>query len=534
MPRSRAHSGAFAPLLALLLVALGLAVAPRTALAADIDVEVNACSLLDTATIEGLTGVATTYTTSSSTSPSSSDCFWGSVRPGEPGYVELTVFRQRSLSAFSFGDGCDVTPVTDVGEEAAFVDCPPDPQKQVSLFAYERGAIVSLLVNESADPLSSDDLASVVRLVFDQLPSLAESAAPLPTTSASSSVPPPNASAEVDPSPVIIPDGGAASGSGGESFTGSVPTPSEVSTDPVVLLQSAALAALLVFLMPFPSQLFNSTLDTHEDEVRRWFRLDRIGAVAGGIGAFWASWPGVALFTLLAALLYGFLDPGFGFDLGSLATFLGMLLGIVLVTVAFAIPLVLAQRRHGERPSLKVVPVSLLIGVACVLLSRLTGFQPGYLYGLLIGLAFARELSEAEEGRATAIGAGLMLVVSFVSWIGLGALPDGDGFGIVVVRTALAALMVAGLEGVVFGLLPMRFLPGEPLYQWNRVLWAGLLLLGAFAFFHILINPASGYLSDTSSTPLFTVLALLLGFTFVSVAFWAWFRFRPDPAELEA
>ena len=205
-----------------------------------------------------------------------------------------------------------------------------------------------------------------------------------------------------------------------------------------------------------------------------------------------------------------------------------MLVGILLVTVAFAVPLVLAHRRHGERPSLKVVPVSLLIGVVCVLLSRLTDFQPGYLYGLLIGLAFARELSEAEEGRATALGAGLMLVVAFAAWLALGALPDGEGFGVVVGRTALAALMVAGLEGVVFGLLPMRFLPGEPLYRWNRVLWATLLLVGAFAFFHILINPASGYLSDTSRTPLFTVVALLLGFTVVSVAFWAWFRFRSE------
>ena len=337
--------------------------------------------------------------------------------------------------------------------------------------------------------------------------------------------------APTDP-PAAAPADGPVGDAGGSAFAASVAAPAEVSTDPIVLLQSAALAALLVFLMPFPSQLFNSTLENHEDEVRRWLRLDRLGAVSGGIGAFWGSWPGVAVFTLLAALLYGFLDPGFGFSLGSLATFLGMLAGIMLVTAAFAIPVVLAHRRIGDSWQLKVVPVSLLIGVACVLLSRLTGFQPGYLYGLLIGMAFARELAAADEGRATALGAGVMLVVALMAWLGLGALPDGDAFGLVVLRTSLAALMVAGLEGVVFGLLPMRFLPGESLYTWNRILWGGLLVLGAFAFFHILINPASGYLSDSSRTPLFTVLALLVGFSVVSVAFWAWFRFRPgSPAE---
>ena len=313
------------------------------------------------------------------------------------------------------------------------------------------------------------------------------------------------------------------------SFVEAIPTPGEMATDPLVLLQSAALAALLVFLMPFPSQLFNSTLEAHEDEVRRWFRLDRLGPVAAGIGAFWASWPGVAAFTVVAALLYGFLDPVFGLNVASLATFLGMLAGIVLVTVAFALPVVWAHRGTDDVWRVKVVPVSLLVGIACVVLSRLTGFQPGYLYGLLIGFAFARQLSNAEEGRATAIAAGLMLAVALVAWLGLGALPDEDAFGLVAVRTSLAALMVAGLEGVVFGLLPMRFLPGETLYGWNRALWAALLVTGAFGFFHILINPASGYLSDTSRTPLLTVIALLVGFSAVSGAFWAWFRYRPEP-----
>jgi hypothetical protein len=127
-----------------------------------------------------------------------------------------------------------------------------------------------------------------------------------------------------------------------------------------------------------------------------------------------------------------------------------------------------------------------------------------------------------------------MLGVALVSWLALGAFPDGDAFGLVVARTTLAALMVAGLEGVVFGLLPMRFLPGEALFAWNRVGWGVLLAIGAFAFFHILINPASGYLSDTSRTPLITVLILLVGFSLVSVAFWAWFRYRDLPAAPQA
>lgn len=481
-----------------------MAVVPGAVSAADYDVDVDACSLLDDSEIEGLTAW-TAFTDAGS----GSRCFWGSVRAGEPGYVELIVSRQSSLEPHSASD-CDLTPVTSVGEDAAFAACPTD----VFLFAYERGAMVSLQVDQPAEPLTADDLAPIVRSVFAQLGTLPES--PAPVSSAA-----PSADGGIDGAPVAPT---------GSSFADAVPAAGEISTDPIVLLQSALLAGLLVFLMPFPSQLFNSTLEAHEDEVRRWFRLDRIGALGAGLGAFWASWPGVAAFTLLAALLYGFLDPGFGIGLSSLATFVGMLVGIVLVTTVFAVPAVLVHRRVGSAWSLKVVPISLLIGVACVLLSRITGFQPGYLYGLLIGLAFARELSAAEEGRATALGAVAMLGVALVSWLVLGALPDGDAFGLVAARTTLAALMVAGLEGVVFGLLPMRFLPGETLFAWNRVAWGALLATGAFAFFHILINPASGYLSDTSRTPLLTVLGVLIGFSLVSVAFWAWFRYRDRPA----
>lgn len=313
------------------------------------------------------------------------------------------------------------------------------------------------------------------------------------------------------------------------TFADSVPSPAAVSSDPIILLQSAVLALLLVVLMPFPGQLFNSTLEAHEDEVRHWFRLDR-GRPAQASGRFWGSWPGVVAFLLLATLLYALLDPTFGLTVRSLPTFIGMLAGIVVVTLVFALPSWVAHRRSHDAARLKVVPISLLIGVACVLISRLVGFQPGYLYGLLMGLTFARELSTTDEGRAAAMGAALMLVVSLVAWLGLGALTASSepDFGLTVLRTVLAALMVAGLEGAVFGLLPMRFLPGLAVYEWHRGLWALLLGLGAFAFFHILVNPASGYLSDGSRTPLLTSLGLLFGFGLVSIAFWANFRLRHD------
>jgi hypothetical protein len=485
-----------------------------------------ACSLLSAEEVESVTGLDAHPGVAKEThTVGQMGCGWGT----EPYEVQVAIMPSTSGRAVD-GLGDSGYPVEDLGDGAFWwwCDvCEGSGSSSTNHLVVASGDVYVDIGFEPQTDAAADDselvqeqhLAWAIELARLILPRLDTGSRPLPSA------------APAEPASSAVPESGQPAGSStGVAFGASIPEPAQVSTDPTVLLQSAALAALLVFLMPFPSQLFNSTLETHESEVRRWLRLDRIGAAVAGIGAFWSSWLGVLTFTALAALLYGFLDPGFGLDLGSLATFTGMLLGIVLVTAAFAVPVIIAHRRLGDRPSPKVVPISLLVGVACVLVSRVTSFQPGYLYGLLIGFAFATELSATEEGRVTAIGAGLMLGVSLLSWLGLGLVPDADAFGIVVVRTALAALLVAGLEGVVFGLLPMRFLPGEPLYQWNRVLWGALLLVGAFAFFHILINPASGYLSDTSRTPLFTVIALLLGFSLVSVAFWAWFRFRAPAA----
>jgi hypothetical protein len=317
--------------------------------------------------------------------------------------------------------------------------------------------------------------------------------------------------------------GGLPSTSTGKAFAASLAKPAEVSTDPVIVAESALLALAMVLLMPFPATLFNSTFAEHYDEVRGWF--PRLPA---GVGRFWGSWLGVAAFVAISALLYAFLDPGFGPTLESAAEVLGIAIGIGLTAVAFQLPELLAHR--GERGTrLRVLPGTIVVGIACVVVSRLTGFLPGYVYGLILGFVFASELSRVQEARRTAAAGALMLGLAAVAWLASAALGDAaadESVVGIVLRTVLAAIVVGGLEGVVFGLLPLRFLQGEVLFGWNRIVWALLFGLGVFAFAHVLVNPASGYLADSTRTPLLTIVALFVGFGVVSLAFWAYFRFR--------
>lgn len=345
------------------------------------------------------------------------------------------------------------------------------------------------------------------------------------------------------------------------SFVASVPGPAEINLDPLVLASSAALAAGVVLVVPFPAALFNSTLEENYAEVTSWTgrvsrrvggffvrlatairrRVSRPAAGAAvapenaagiepaatddGAPSFWQTRAGFVAFIALSAFVYCLLDPTFGFSLDAVTTFLGLLLGLVLTLLTYAIPFWILGRRAGVSTTLSVLPGTIFIAIACVVISRLANFQPGYLYGLIIGFGFSRELAKLEMGRIEAIVTVVGLAASVVAWIALPGIRATPG-GSPILEAALVTVVVAGLEGALFGMLPMKFLPGERVRAWNARFWMVLIGVAAFAFFHILINPQSGYLAETTRQSMWTVVALLVGFGVLSVGFWAYFRFR--------
>lgn len=357
------------------------------------------------------------------------------------------------------------------------------------------------------------------------------------------------------------------------SFRDSVATPAEVTLDPVVIGETVAIAAGIIILVPFPGAIFNSTLEANYAEIserlrrlRRRLRsmLERAlasvlrrtrrssTAGAGGFVAaspivqpspevdpdetswarLWRTPQGVAGFVLLSALLYGALDPTLGFDVASLATVLGLVAGLAVTLLAFGLPTALLYHRNAVRFGVRALPGTLAVGVFCVLITRLTDFHPGYLYGLVVGLVAVTKLTVAVEGRTIAVATACALVASFVAWFGLllvapATPPGGDpGLVLITLHTTLAMTVVAGIELATFGMLPIRFLPGAAVLGWNRRVWLVLAGTGVFAFLWILTNPARGYLSDATRTPLLTIVGLLLVFGIGSTAFWAYFRFR--------
>ena len=325
-----------------------------------------------------------------------------------------------------------------------------------------------------------------------------------------------------------------------DSFPASVPTANQLSFDATTIGTSALLALLFLLLAAFPGQLFNKTYEEHEEEIGRWFaRGGKLGArVRGAIGRFWNMRFGVLTFVVLSAILYGFLSPSFGVNGQSLASLAGILVGLFIVILTFELPLWLTHRRvFRERGKVRVIPMTIMVGVLCVIASRVTSFQPGYLYGLVVGYVFSNHLELRDEARAHAWTAVWMLVVSLAAWLLLPFVDQNVNTQQLLdigVSAALATIFVAGLEGILFELVPLRFLRGQVVFAWRKSVWAVLFGSAAFLFAYIMLEPNVGYLGSTRVSPLLPAVILFAVFGLASVAFWGYFRFRREREEAPA
>jgi hypothetical protein len=237
---------------------------------------------------------------------------------------------------------------------------------------------------------------------------------------------------------------------------------------------------------------------------------------------------------VVGTLLGGLLDPNFGANRPSYALMIGIFASVLIAVLLAALAgrLFRSATHHASGWYLRAIPSALLIAVACVLVSRLTHFQPGYLYGLLGGAVFAVALDKRSQGRAEVAVAGAGLVIALLAWIAFDPVAraaDGadPALWLLSVDAFLAALFIGGLEGLLFGLIPLRFLPGSRIKAWSWIAWAALLLGVLYAFVHVLLLPESGYLGRSTAASVTVTLALFVAFGVLSGLFWLYFRLRP-------
>lgn len=328
------------------------------------------------------------------------------------------------------------------------------------------------------------------------------------------------------------------------SVPGALTTPTDA-LDTVVdrLPGDALLVALLGLLIVFPAQIFNSTYEENHVRIERAFRRVRRtrdaapvdGAKVPGRARRIATFAGCAV---VGTLLGGLLDPDFGPNQATAALLVGVFLALLVAVLVVVVAgwLFRTARHQPHEWYLRAIPGALGVAVVCVLVSRLTHFSPGYLFGLLGGAVFAGVLDRRTAGRAEVVTLVAVLGLALAAWVGFAQVVsranEADPSSVALVADSLlGGLFIGGIEGLLFSLIPLRFLPGYRVRQWGWVPWLLLTLATTYLFVHVLLVPESGYLGRSTAVSATVTVALFAAFGVASSLFWAWFRFRPEPAQ---
>jgi hypothetical protein len=310
---------------------------------------------------------------------------------------------------------------------------------------------------------------------------------------------------------------------------------------------NAVVAGGAVLFITFPAQIFNDTLDENYEEIlamwrRFWWRFGgkrrrvrrekRILTAPSEVLSKRREVITFAAVLVAGSVVGGYRDASFGFNLASAANLFGTIFALIALIAAPSIVALIYRRmrRYPDKFVLRAIPAGLAVAILSVLVSRLTHFEPGYLYGLVCGVAFAHKLKEADEGHVVALETLAMLVISGLAWLAFvpvdaAALRPGSGVGLALVDNLLASIVVGGIVGAAISLLPLRFLPGGVLYKWNRAVWAVLIAIPMFGLIAIMLNPSSAPVNNGSSQ-IVTVVILFLVFGGSSLVFRQFFASR--------
>lgn len=290
--------------------------------------------------------------------------------------------------------------------------------------------------------------------------------------------------------------------------------PSVLSGLPVIYLPSGvqwtvigAGSLMLMLVVGWPSTLLNSVVGSRYQSIVHWMttRFRRKPTSQGDAASAadpaaspatvkrsglpgWLMWPGFGL----AALLGAFVDPDFGFNLMSLRLVVTLFLSFVLFNLlTWAIVRRVAVRLQPDSdPYLRFRWGSLVLVILAVLVARVLGLEPGVIFGLVAGIAYATTLQAAKSAVVTIVGSAVGLGFAVLAWIGYSLLAplEVDNFAIVFLVEFLAGVTVKGVSTLPLSLLPLGNLDGAKLFGWRRLAWAASYVVGLAAFMIVLLT----------------------------------------------
>jgi hypothetical protein len=310
-------------------------------------------------------------------------------------------------------------------------------------------------------------------------------------------------------------------------------TPTVLSTLPTIqslhitalgVATTLTLAGIFIAIVGLPGRLLDAALGP---------RLERLTAPLAPVKSEVArlrpvlaripTWVVLTVGIAVASVISAFLDPAFGSGPDSIRLLVTIGLGLVIESLVGMLLIARVVRRNTRLlPRIEFQAGALLLAALAVLVSRLVGFQPGILFGILIGLAFAAttQPTSKEQGEVARLEAAWLLVLGLVSWVLYSVAspllgPDLIGVG---VSELLGTLTVTSISALPIVLLPLRGLAGGAIFAQSAVAWAGAYLVSSIVFVLVLLPfPASW---AEVGTPLVAWVVIYIVYAAVAIGGW--------------
>ncbi len=291
-------------------------------------------------------------------------------------------------------------------------------------------------------------------------------------------------------------------------------------SNPVAIAIAGGLALALLFLVALPTELLNSSLSSNTSRLGRAY-----GAVDGALNAA-QDWfirvtrsraLAAGLLTVLVALVYGFVDPGFGFDLVSLRLVLSLALAFFILSYGASwLSGLVIRRVWGTSGVIALQPSIILFAVVGVVVARILDFSPGFLVGIAIGLELIAA-SRRVSARAVLVQFGFVVGLALAAWVVYSLFVPGDDFAGMLVEDTLVAVTAEGLTGALIAVFPLQFMDGRELWLESKRLWAAVFLAVAVPF-SLLVLPTAIEGTEVGDYGIWLLVFAVFGL--VSVAIW--------------
>lgn len=325
---------------------------------------------------------------------------------------------------------------------------------------------------------------------------------------------------------------------------GSVDTPSVLSQlhkfEPASITPSGAAAVgatSIVFaaLLAFPTRLMQAGISKNYSRYVARYRLMTVGVktrfdrVMNGVGRV-PRLVKLGIGLAIASFISGFLNPGFGFNGESLRVFSSIFVSNLIETVLVFGILLLLLKKRGVKATVSLKLGSLLIVLVSVLASRITGFEPGIVFGLVLSLVV---LSPGVHKSSLMIFVEwlILVVLGLSTWLVFSSLPpvvDGETSAVIILASeTLSSLTIGALASLPIAMLPFSGLPGKTVSDESWIKWSAIYAATLVLFFTV-VMPFPGSFAEVTK-PFGVWVLLFVAYAVIALGFYVFSLYKNKP-----